>query len=155
MAYDAAADNGSTGPVYFDPYKVEIQKNPYPVYKRMRDEAPLYYNEQHDFYALSRYDDVRAGHGNHETFISSKGGILEMIKQNIQLPPGIFIFEDPPIHTVHRAIVARIFSPRRMNELDGMVRDFTVRTLDKLAPDKRQRIEKAAEALRGTLTSSP
>ncbi len=132
MAYDAAADNGSTGPVYFDPYKVEIQKNPYPVYKRMRDEAPLYYNEQHDFYALSRYDDVRAGHGNHETFISSKGGILEMIKQNIQLPPGIFIFEDPPIHTVHRAIVARIFSPRRMNELDGMVRDFTVRTLDKL-----------------------
>ena len=43
-----------TGPIYFDPYKVEIRTDPYPLYKRMRAEAPLYYNEQYDFYALSR-----------------------------------------------------------------------------------------------------
>ncbi len=118
--------------VYFDPYQVDITRNPYPVYKRMRDEAPLYYNEEHDFYALSRYDDVRAGHANHETFISGRGGILEMIKQNIELPPGMFIFEDPPLHTAHRSIIARMFSPRRMRDLEPMIRDFTVSTLDKL-----------------------
>lgn len=132
MAYDNEFSAGDADPVYFDPYDVDIVKNPYPVYKRMREEAPLYYNEEYDFYALSRYDDVRAGHANHETFISGRGGILEIIKQNVQLPPGIFIFEDPPLHTVHRGIIARLFSPRRMNELESRIRDFTVRTLDKL-----------------------
>ncbi len=56
--------------VYYDPYDVGINADPYPVYARLRDEAPLYYNEPHDFYALSRFDDVERGLGNHETFIS-------------------------------------------------------------------------------------
>jgi cytochrome P450 len=119
-------------PVYFDPYQVEITRDPYPVYRRMRDEAPLYYNEEHDFFALSRYEDVRPGHADHETFSSARGGILEIIKQNPQLPPGMFIFEDPPLHTAHRSIVARLFSPRRMRDLEPMIRHFTVSTLDKL-----------------------
>ena len=127
MTMTTAAD-----PVSFDPYQVEIARNPYPVYKRMRDEAPLYYNEEYDFYAVSRYDDVRAGHADHETFISGRGGVLEMIKQNLELPPGMFIFEDPPLHTAHRSIIARMFSPRRMRDLEPMIRDFTVSTLDKL-----------------------
>ena len=46
--------------VYYDPYDVEIDADPYPVFRRLREEAPLYYNEQHDFYALSRFDDVDA-----------------------------------------------------------------------------------------------
>jgi len=119
-------------PVSFDPYQVELARNPYPMYKRMRDEAPLYYNAEFDFYAVSRYDDVRAGHADHETFSSARGGILELVKMNMELPPGVFIFEDPPIHTVHRMIIARMFSPRRMRDLEPMVRDFTVSTLDKL-----------------------
>jgi len=126
----ADAINGAA--VYYDPYKVDIVKNPYPVYRRLREEAPLYYNEAYDFYAVSRFDDVQKGLSNHRTFSSARGGILELIKADVEMPPGTFIFEDPPLHTVHRGIVARMFTPRRMNGLESMVRDFTALTFDQL-----------------------
>ncbi len=118
--------------VYYDPYLRDINSNPYPTYQRLREEAPLYYNEQYNFYALSRYDDVRKGLADHKTFISSHGGILEMIQAKVQMPPGTFIFEDPPIHTAHRSIVQRIFAPRRMIGLEDKIRAITVDCLDKL-----------------------
>lgn len=118
--------------VYYDPYLREIVKNPYPTYKRLREEAPLYYNEKYNFYAVSRYEDVRRGLGDHETFISGKGGILELIQENVELPPGTFIFEDPPQHTVHRNIVQRIFAPRRLLGLEDKVRAITVDVLNQM-----------------------
>ena len=57
--------------LYYDPYDVAINADPYPVFRRLRDEAPLYYNDRHDFYAVSRYDDVERGLVDNETFISS------------------------------------------------------------------------------------
>ena len=99
----------STNAVYYDPYDVDINADPYPVFRRLREEAPLYYNEQYDFYAVSRFDDVERGLVDRETYISGRGGILELIKADIEMPPGILIFEDPPVHTVHRsAAVARV-----------------------------------------------
>jgi len=74
---------------YFDPYDAEIHRNPYPTYQRLRDEAPLYYNERHDFYAVSRYDDVERGLADRQTFISGRGNVLEFIKSGAQMPPGI------------------------------------------------------------------
>lgn len=121
-----------SGGVYYDPYLREIVKNPYPTYQRMREEAPLYYNEKYDFFAVSRYEDVRRGLGDHETFISGKGGILELIKENVQMPAGTFIFEDPPIHTAHRSIVQRMFAPRRMLGLEEKVRAITIQVLEQL-----------------------
>lgn len=118
--------------VYYDPYRPDIVKQPYPVYRQLRDEAPLYYNEQYDFYAVSRYQDVRKGLLDHRTFISSRGGILELIKQNVPMPPGTFIFEDPPRHTMYRQIVQRLFMPRRMNGLEPMVRELTIKVLEPL-----------------------
>ena len=95
--------------VYYDPYDVEINADPYPVFRRLREEAPLYYNEQYDFYAVSRLRGRRAGAGRPDTFSSARGGILEMIKANIEMPPGVFIFEDPPHpHHAPRAAVARV-----------------------------------------------
>ena len=82
--------------VYYDPYDVDINADPYPVFRRLREEAPLYYNERLDFYAVSRYEDVERGLKDRETFISGRGGILELIKSGIQIPPGTVIFEDPP-----------------------------------------------------------
>jgi cytochrome P450 len=122
----------SATPVYYDPYLREIVKNPYPVYRRLREEAPLYYNKEYDFYAVSRYDDVRKAFADHRTFISSRGGILELIKQNAQMPPGTFIFEDPPQHTAHRQVVQRIFTPRRMLGLEPLVRELTIKVLEPL-----------------------
>ena len=68
-----------TGEVYYDPYDPTIDDDPYPVWKRMRDEAPLYRNEEHDFYALSRWDDVEAALIDWETYQSGKGTIFEII----------------------------------------------------------------------------
>jgi cytochrome P450 len=116
----------------WDPYDATLVADPYPVFRRLRDETPLYYDDAHDFYALSRYDDVERGLFDRETFISGRGGILELIKAGIEMPPGILIFEDPPAHTIHRALLARVFTPRRMSELEPQIRRFCVDALDPL-----------------------
>jgi cytochrome P450 len=122
----------SPSDVYYDMYDVEINADPYPVYRRLREEAPLYYNDVHDFYAVSRFDDVERGLLDPQTFISGRGGILELIKANIEMPPGVLIFEDPPVHSVHRRLVSRAFTARRVAELEGKVREFCGRCLDPL-----------------------
>ncbi|MGE2716691.1 cytochrome P450 [Mycolicibacterium litorale] len=118
--------------VYFDPYDVELNADPYPMFKRLREEAPLYYNAQHDFYAVSRYDDVCKALVDHETFSSARGAIVELIKANIDIPPGTVIFEDPPIHDVHRKLLARMFTPRKINALEPKIREFCAQSLDPL-----------------------
>ncbi|HKY90523.1 MAG TPA: cytochrome P450 [Nevskiaceae bacterium] len=119
-------------PVSWDPYDVELVKDPYPTFRRLREEAPLYYNAEHDFYAVSRFEDVEKGLFDRETFISGKGAILEIIKAEAEFPPGILIFEDPPQHTVHRSLVQRLFTPKRMVSLEAKVRQYVVECLDPL-----------------------
>jgi cytochrome P450 len=118
--------------LYYDPYDRSIDADPYPVYRRLREEAPLYYNEQHDFFAVSRFDDVQQGLVDRETYSSARGSVLEFIKADIEIPPGIVIFEDPPLHTVHRGLLSRVFTPRRMSALEPKVRQFCARALDPL-----------------------
>jgi cytochrome P450 len=116
--------------VYYDPYDVEINADPYQAFRAIREEAPLYYNEQHDFYALSRFADVDAALVDHETFSSARGAIIELIKANIDIPPGVIIFEDPPIHDVHRKLLARMFTPRKITALEPKIREFCAHSLD-------------------------
>src|SRR5882757_6634110 len=124
-------------PLRYDPYRVEIRTDPYPTYKRLRSEAPLFYNEEYDFYAVSRYEDCERGLVDRDTYISGRGDILEIIKSNTKFPPGVFIMEDPPIHTVHRSVVMKVFTPKRMNALEPQIRDFCVRCLDPLVGSGR------------------
>ena len=121
----------------YDPYDVEINADPYPTFARLREEAPLYRNEEHDFWALSRYDDVEAGLKDSATYISSRGAILELIRADIEMPPGVLIFEDPPVHTVHRGLLSRVFTPKKMEALEPQVRDFCARCLDPLVGEDR------------------
>src|SRR6266700_4514713 len=118
--------------VYYDPYDVEIDADPYPVFRRLRDEAPLYHNDKYDFYALSRFDDVERGLVDRETYISGRGAILELIKAGIEMPPGVILFEDPPIHTMHRGLLSRVFTPKKMNALEPKIRELCARSLDPL-----------------------
>ena len=118
--------------LYYDPYDIGINADPYPVFKRLREEAPLYYNDQHDFFAVSRYDDVERGFRDRETFISGRGGILELIKSGIEMPPGIVIFEDPPTHTIHRGLLSRMFTPRKVSGLEPQIRRYCAEALDPL-----------------------
>ncbi|MCK9875332.1 cytochrome P450 [Frankia sp. AgPm24] len=122
----------SPSDVYYDPYDSEIDTDPYPVWKRMRDEAPLYYNEKHDFWALTRYEDVEPALGDWNTYRSGEGTVLEFVKQGITFPPGAILFEDPPIHDLHRKLLIRVFSPRAMNALEEKVRGYCAHTLDPL-----------------------
>jgi cytochrome P450 len=118
--------------VYYDPYDVDIATDPYPVFKRLRDEAPLYYNDGYDFYAVSRFEDVEHSFADAKRFISGRGGILELIKANADLPPGTLIFEDPPTHTIHRSLLSRVFTPRRVAALEPKIREFCAHSLDPL-----------------------
>ena len=120
----------SPSDVYYDPFDPEIDADPYPVYRRLREETPLYYNEPHDFYAVSRFDDVERVLLDHRTFISGRGAILDFIRANVEMPPSMFIFQDPPVHTRYRKVLHGVFTPRRVAELEDKVRDFCARSLD-------------------------
>jgi cytochrome P450 len=116
--------------LYWDPFDPAINERPYELFRRLRDEAPLYYNEQHDFYALSRADDVERAFADHKRLINGRSSVLEFIKADIDFPLGMFIFEDPPRHTKHRGLLSRVFTPRRMAGIEPQVREYAGRTLD-------------------------
>jgi cytochrome P450 len=118
--------------LYYDPYDPDIDDNPYPVWKRMREEAPLYYNEKFNFYALSRYDDVARELPNWQTYRSGRGTTADILFNNIEVPPGILLFEDPPLHDLHRRLLSRVFTPRRMLAVESLVREFCTSELDPL-----------------------
>lgn len=127
-----SAENSAVDAVYFDPYDVELNADPYPMFRRLREERPLYYNEPHDFWAISRFADVNRALVDHETFSSARGAIVELIKANIEIPPGTVIFEDPPIHDIHRKLLARMFTPRKVNALEPVIREYCAQSLDPL-----------------------
>jgi cytochrome P450 len=125
-----SAENSAVEAAYFDPYDVDLNADPYPMFRRLREEQPLYYNAAHDFYAISRFADVNKALVDHETFSSARGAILELIRSGIEMPSGILIFEDPPVHDIHRKLLARMFTPRKINELEDNTREFCARSLD-------------------------
>ena len=127
----------STTEVYYDPFDFDIDDNPYPIWKRLRDEAPLYYNDKYNFYALSRYEDVSRELMNFDIFRSGRGTTMDIIMSGIEVPPGIILFEDPPIHDLHRRLLSRVFTPRRMESIEPLTRDFCVRALDPLVGSGR------------------
>lgn len=116
--------------IYYDPFDFAIDDDPYPLWERMREEAPLYYNDKYGFYALTRYADVAPGLMNWETYRSGKGTILEAILNDMEIPPGLVLFEDPPAHDIHRKMLSQVFTPRRMAAIEPLARQFTVDVLD-------------------------
>ena len=99
--------------IYYDPFDFEIDTDPYPIWKRLRDEQPLYYNERYDFFALSRFDDVERGARRLEDLQLGQGHAPRADQGDIEIPPGSIIFEDPPGHDLHRGLLSRVFTPRR------------------------------------------
>lgn len=118
--------------IRYDPYDQELNRDPYPVLRRLREDSPLYYDERYDFYALTRFEDVSAALVDHRTFSSARGVVLELIQSDIEIPPGTLVFEDPPVHDIHRKLVARMFTPRRIAQLEERIRAFCAQSLDPL-----------------------
>ena len=101
----------TTAKVVFDPFSDDFFNNPFATYRRMRDEAPVYYSETYDFYALTRHADVAAAIKDVETFSSSRGIDLQMV-QSGNPPPPLIIMMDPPDHRRMRSLVNKVFTPR-------------------------------------------
>jgi cytochrome P450 len=127
-----ATSDGAADTVVYDPYDRDFALDPYAGLRRLRAEAPLYYNPERDFYALSRYDDVASGFVDKETFICGRGGTLDVLKSGMEIPPGTVLMEDPPAHTIHRKLLSRMFTPRRIAELEDRTRQYCEQLLDPL-----------------------
>jgi cytochrome P450 len=123
--------------ITFDPYDAETAFHPYELFRRMRDEAPLYLNEELGFYALTRFEDVEATFLDRATFISGRGVTLDLLRSDYDIPKGTVIFEDPPTHAIHRALLSRMFTPRHVAGLEPQIRQLCADVLDPLVATGR------------------
>ncbi len=115
--------------IYWDPFDSEIDTDPYNIWRRLRDETPVYRNERYDFYALSRFADVEAAHRDPATFSSAHGTVLEIMSPQ-PMSTGSMIFVDPPDHTRLRSLASRAFTPRRVLQLEDDIRSLCGQLLD-------------------------
>jgi cytochrome P450 len=129
---DAVVTDASRAELYYDPFDFAIDDDPYPVWERLREEAPLYRNAKVGFYALSRHADVAPELTNWQTYRSGKGTTTDIILSGVDVPPGIILFEDPPLHDLHRKLLSGVFTPKRMAAVEPKAREFCSRALDPL-----------------------
>ena len=116
--------------LYWDPYDYELHANSHPVWRRMREEAPLYRNDKYDFWALTRFHDVMEAIVDWRTYSSAEGDILEIIRAGQTEYTESMISEDPPIHDIHRHMLSRAFTPRAIQSVEDRVRRYAVEILD-------------------------
>ena len=116
----------------YDPSSYALHEDPFPVYRRLQEGAPLYHNADIGFWALTRFDDVLAGLSDPGRFSSAQGTLIEQI-QSAQPAPAMMIFTDPPRHDELRKLVSRAFTPRRVAELERDVRAMCEAWLDPMA----------------------
>jgi cytochrome P450 len=115
--------------LYWDPIDPALRIDPYPLWRRLRDEAPVYYNDRFDFWTLSRFHDIERAHKDPETFSSSHGTTLEMMAPE-PFETGMIIWLDPPKHTILRKLVSRAFTSRRVSMLEDRIREVSARLFD-------------------------
>ncbi len=121
-------------PVHFDPFSVAAQTDPYPLYRRLRADAPVYHNAERGFWAVSRYEDVVAVSRDWGNFTTTRG--VDIDNAGDVLGSGFFLTRDPPVHTVYRNVVKAAFGARTIREtleepvqalVDGMVQQLARR----------------------------
>jgi cytochrome P450 len=115
----------------YDPSSYRVQQDPFPLYRRMQDEAPLYHEPGIGFWALTRFHDVLDGLADPTTLSSGQGTLIEQI-QSPDPAPDMMIFKDPPRHEELRRLVSRAFTPRRVAQLEGKIRSMCSSWLDPL-----------------------
>jgi cytochrome P450 len=121
----------------FDPFSYEVHEDPYPFYRRLRDEAPAYWNERLEFWALSRHADVLAAFKEPLRFSSASGVSLERSSQGDPSAVAFFIAMDPPKHDKYRNLVSKAFTPRRVAEMEETIRAITGRHVDRFIAARR------------------
>ncbi|CAN5204452.1 hypothetical protein BH20ACT3_BH20ACT3_14450 [soil metagenome] len=131
MTTTDAPDAGTASPVVYDPYAYAIHEDPYPTYARLRNEAPLYRNEERSFWALSRHVDVLGAFRDHERFSNAEGVSIDPAASGPHAHKTMsFLAMDAPQHPRMRGLVSRGFTPRRVAGMEDDIRALTVRHLD-------------------------
>jgi cytochrome P450 len=120
-----------TSDLLLDPYNYDFHEDPYPYYKRLRDEAPLYHNSDLGFWALSRHQDVLAGFRNSTTLSNKFGVSLDPASRGPHASKTMsFLAMDDPAHLRLRTLVSKGFTPRRIRELEPRVTEIATQHLD-------------------------
>jgi len=129
-----------------DPYDYDFHEDPYPYYRRLRDQAPLYRNEELKFWALSRHHDVLQGFRNSTTLSNRDGVSLDPVSRGPHASKTMsFLAMDDPAHLRLRTLVSKGFTPRRIRELEPRVTELAVQHLDTM-------LERAASGPAGSVT---
>lgn len=126
----------TTSQVVFDPFSADFFNGPYETYRRMREEAPVYYSAEYDFYALSRHADVSLAFKDFETYSSAYGVDLAMVRTGQKVPAKMIISMDPPEHRHMRSLVNKVFTPRAISALQDMVSQQIDRYLASVDPQE-------------------
>ncbi len=119
--------------LYWDPFDYALHADPHPTWRRMQEEAPLYRNDRHDFWALTRFQDVLDASLDWQTFSSARGDLLEVIRGGLPEFARSIIAIDPPEQTALRNVLSRSFTPRRIAQLEPVVRRLVRQLLDEFA----------------------
>ncbi|MGE2692444.1 cytochrome P450 [Mycolicibacterium pulveris] len=122
--------------VVFDPFSEEFFNGPWDIYRRLREHAPVYYNAEYDFYALSRHEDVAAAYKDFETYSSAYGLDLATVRSDEPMVAKMIIVMDPPEHRQMRSLVNKVFTPRAIEAMRPMVTETIERHLSRVDPDQ-------------------
>jgi cytochrome P450 len=122
-------ETSTGGQLYWDPIDPTLRDDPYPLWRRLRDEAPVWHNDRYDFYVLSRFHDIEAAHKDPIGFSSAHGTTFESLGPDV-IQTGMMIWTDPPKHSVLRKLVSRAFTGRRVSELEDRIREMCADLLD-------------------------
>src|ERR1700731_338719 len=122
--------------VVFDPFSEEYFTNPFDIYRRMREDAPLYYEKKEDFFGRTRHDDVAAGFKDFETYSSARGCDLGMVRRGISPEQRSIIFMDPPEHRHMRSLLNKAFPPRAVQSQHDTVVEVVDKYLSAADPDE-------------------
>jgi cytochrome P450 len=123
--------DGAGAEIYYDPFDFDVDVDAQSIWKRMRDEVPVYWNEKYEFFALSRYDDVLRAVVDTQNFTSTHSTSLDAMGPDVSpLSETMMIYMDPPEHTWHRKVVGRAFTPRRMAALEDRMTELCTTLLD-------------------------
>ena len=115
--------------LYWDPIESSLRDDPYPLWKRLRDEAPVWHNDRYDFYVLSRFHDIEAAHKDPLGYSSAHGTTIETLGPDV-IETSMMIWTDPPKHSVLRKLVSRAFTIRRVGEIEERIRSIAAGMLD-------------------------
>ena len=119
--------------VEYNPFSEEVMTDPYPVYRRLRDEAPAYYIEEYDCWVLSRFEDIWTASMDADSYSTEQGTTSAQLLTKVQPVTPMLNLIDPPRHTYLRSRIRGYFQPRNVAELEPRVREFAMECIHSLS----------------------